>query len=756
MSHITIPTDQLPTWMRRSLRGTDWAALLSLLFCLLVALVIFWQTGFPRSNDSEHWVFRTANTAAALQEGRLYPRWSPHALGGYGAPIPHYYPPAPAYIAALIQISFTGDPVEAVRLVMILALGLSGIPVYHWVARRAGSAAGVLASILYVYSPIIGYVTPAVLGDLPAVLSHLLLPTLLASLDRFLTTGQRLDFAAIALLLAALLLTDPRFAAVGIVLSLIYMVWHRWRHPSRAWRTVLLALLLGALISAFYWLPAYLEIDAVGWRQVTTTAPYRVDLAALFTPLHQPDPLNSNVTPQFTLGTPMLFLLPIGVWAALWRRSGFHGLFLLLSALLVGILAFMPSATWLVGILALTCAIGASAAATLRIRFASRLRALSLTLIVLIATTSALPMWLARQATEPFGDLSPAAQVQYELQGFGIAGLPRGWLLPSSFAGYLPYNQNLISSYTSDAISKIDVSTVTNDAQIGFLGNTAHSDRFQIQTGIPTQITILTAKFPGWSASATSGNARLFLDRENGLLRLDLPANFNSDLTISLGTTIPRAVAWTLSSVAFLALVIITRRSRPQRDALADYPLLQLAETRALSVVLVLVTTLALLALNGGLSTLQNRPGAELDGYTPLRLRSEVGMEAIAFRLDTQTAQQSSMLQFSLYWRALRYLERNYRVQVSLVPIGSDVATLTTPLAHPGGYPARRWLTGRYVTDSYALPLPADLATGDYQLRVEVFDCDQVCTAANRLTFFDPQGAALQSWLLPATIRISP
>jgi hypothetical protein len=172
--------------------------------------------------------------------------------------------------------------------------------------------------------------------------------------------------------------------------------------------------------------------------------------------------------------------------------------------------------------------------------------------------------------------------------------------------------------------------------------------------------------------------------------------------------------------------------------------------------VFILVAIVALLALNGGLTALQNRPGAELDSAAPLRLRSDVGMEAVAFQLENVNVTVGQSLDFTLYWRALRYLDENYRVQVSLVSTGESAAALTSPFQDPGGYPTRRWLTGRYIADSYLLLLPDVLATGAYNLRVEVFDCRQICNADSRLTFFDPQGASLgQSWLLPVTIQIS-
>src|SRR5947208_13602575 len=86
-SMTQIAREDLPIWMQNSLRGTDWGVLIVLVFSLLAAWPFLLQPGLPRTNASEHYVYRAADTAQAFAEGLLYPRWSPNALTGHGAPI---------------------------------------------------------------------------------------------------------------------------------------------------------------------------------------------------------------------------------------------------------------------------------------------------------------------------------------------------------------------------------------------------------------------------------------------------------------------------------------------------------------------------------------------------------------------------------------------------------------------------------------------------------------------------------------------
>ena len=137
-----INREDLPIWMQNSLRGTDWGVLIVLVFSLLAGWPFLLQPGLPRTNASEHYVYRAADTAQAFAEGRLYPRWSPNALMGYGAPIPQYYPPGATFVPALIDFFITNDPTLAVKLVYALALCLAGAAIYAFVARRSGAGGG--------------------------------------------------------------------------------------------------------------------------------------------------------------------------------------------------------------------------------------------------------------------------------------------------------------------------------------------------------------------------------------------------------------------------------------------------------------------------------------------------------------------------------------------------------------------------------------------------------------------------------------
>lgn len=755
MTISEIPAQDLPLWMRRARRGVDWGVLISISMCLLAALSFLTEPGLPRTNSSENYVFRADDYAQAISEGYLYPRWSPHVLGGYGAPIPSFYPPGPAYVPALIQFFFTGDPVSAVRIVYAASIVLAGSALYAFVTRRMGAAAGVLASALYVFSPYLSLVAPHVLGDLPAVMSLALLPSLLWSFDRLMFDQRNTDLLLVGLCIAGLLLTEPRYALVGLLLAGAYLVWIRGLAKGNfRLRRALLAGLLGVGCATFFWFPALQEQSAITWRSAADAAPLFLSIAGLLAPLRPVDPNELVHTPQLALGLPLVVftIATVVIWAMRRRLASFQRLFLGLAAALLAVGGFvLPRETWLLGPVVLCLAISGTAA----LEWKARPPRLLFPALFALALALSIPGWLRPRWSDTFGAVDPLTQVQYEQLGYGTAVLPAGMALPSTIAPDLLRDQMLVSSYSANSISKIALSP---GFQIGVLRHSTHGDQFQIESQTSGTLRILTAYFPGWTATLDSMPLRLQPDGATGLINIDIPSPASGTLTVTLGTTSVRTAAWIISFASLIVLAWVAfRPSNRTEDSFVELYLLSVPETR-LATLVVLVAGSLMLLFTPPVSpfSMSARAGYGLDGSTELGARTEVGLEALSFRLDNQQLQAGSSVHLTLYWRALRFLPANYRTQILLMSLSSGERRAVTDLRHPGYYPTRRWLTNRYVTDTYQLSLPQDTAPGEYAFAVEVFDCPDECSASNRLTFFSQNGETLgQTLVLPDTVTLA-
>ena len=754
MAIYEISAQELPLWMRRARRGFDWGIIICIAFSIVAAWPFLIQPGLPRTNASENYVFRTADYAQAISEGRLYPRWSPNALGGYGAPIPSFVPPAAAYVPALIQFFFTDDPVLAVRIVYLLSITFAGAATYTFVMRRVGAGAGVLASVLYVYSPYLSTIAPHVLGDLPSVMSMFLMPALLWSVDRLLAGNRPPDPLFVALATAGLLLTHPSMAIVGFSLSILYTIWFTWSQNWQApWHLVLAGLILGVGISAFFWLPALSERSEVTWRIVEGVEARRLTLGSLLANLRLPDPNELIHSPQLTLGLPIVIFTLAGLVTGLIYRSraGFHMLFMAFGLCLLAIgLWIVPEEIWLLGPVVLCLSFAGSSVLLWENRLSTILPITLMAAIGLSVTSWFAPTW-----SDDFGNTDAAAQVQFEQLGYGIAVLPPHEPAPVTTSPSLLPDQTLINSFASGAVRKIAVST---GVQVGFLTHSTHGDQFQVNVQSPGTLQILTAYFPGWEATLNNASLQVQRNPSTGLIDVEIPAATSGELILSLGTTSVRTVSWLLAQASFgVAILFTLRRFSRSVETYEELHLLTVTDTRYVSVIIVGFSLLMfLLATPISPFHLTARPGYAMQESTRLRSRTETGLEALAYRIDDTSYRTGDSISLDIYWRALRFLPANYRTQVILIERSSDERIVTTTLRHPGGYPTQRWLTNLYVTDHYQIDIPNEVNPGDYALGIEVFNCPTTCTPQNRLTFFNNAGVNLgQTLILPVTLTLT-
>lgn len=775
--------DDLPDWMRRARRGTDWGVLLVLAFSLLAAWSFLIQPGLPRTTAIENYIFRTADTAAALAEGRLYPRWSPNALFGYGAPIPHFYPPGATSPPALLQFFVVGDPVTAVRLYMVGLFALAGSAVYTFAARRAGAAAGLLAALLYVYSPYFGLIAPHLLGDLPGFAGLALIPALLWAVDRLLLHYRPIDPLLVALASAALVLTDIPSTGIGLALAVLLTLWHTLAvDRSARWGVVGMALIFGIGIGACFWLPALLEAGDVMWRAPSMALP-TLSYRDLFAPLSPLDPANLLPSAPLTLGLQTLIVGVLAALALIWgglrqphaptflfaptplqnrqaargeRHSGrkFQAFFLLLAGvIIIGAPALLPSQTGLLGAASLCLALGSGAALEWRSALPPRWQRISLPAGVALLLIGTVAVWLPPISPDSLDDTSPLAQLNYELNGYGIAALPNHLPLPSTLTADLPPNAGLLAGYRTGSINKIAQDQVGGEMQLGLLNHSTHSDRFQLQLYAPRTLPVLTAAFPGWIASLNGSPQPLVRDPVSGLMNLNLSSPSSGELLISLDTTPLRTAAWVVTWLALAgALLTVALRLRHQRSG-DDYRTLTLPEARLMTMVLACFAGVVLVIAPG--DTLRARPGAELDSAVPFRASTDAGLELIALRFEKTEYRRGETLAWTQYWQTVSIQREPLLVRVSLLNRATGARWLGTQPAHPGGYPVTRWPTGRYAPDQYALPLPSDMPPGEYSPVVEALRCAPECTEA--LPFFDAEDTPFGNLLvLPVTLVIRP
>lgn len=765
---LSIPDEDLPTWIRQSRRPlVDWGVLLVIGLSVLAAWPFILQDGLPDHNNSERYVFMTADYAQAFREGVLYPRWTAAALMGYGAPIPNYYPPGAPYFAAMIDVLFVDDPVVAVRWVYVMALGLAGGVTYALVMRYFGAKAGILASLLYVYSPYLGITAPHVMGDLSGVLGLALLPTLLWAVMRLLWLNRQFDFMLVVLAMAALILTHSQIAFAGIWLAVGLIIWwwnlHKNQH-ERVFRLGQLTLALGAgvALSAFFWMPALLEQDAIRWQP----APFirfsdHLTLAALVGPLSRVDLNALTWQPQLTMGMPLLLFAGFGGLILLVKRDGrgFYGWFMLSGLALIGLGVFyQPGATWLLGVITLCFALAGSHAIHLQDWLPPLYRRLALTIMIFLIAVLAIPVWVAPAWPDLPVSFGAQAQILYEQRGYGVAALPVDADVPVTLNTPLDPNIELISSYQGDNTLRLPQNQLGRGRQANLLAGDTHRDRYLLNTLSQTAFIIQRAYFPGWQATLDGRPLDLTADPDTGLIRLIVPPASNGMLEIWLGPTPVRRTAWVMSWSVLLLLVLdtIRRISRRYGPVYDDIALLDQEDVRLVSMISTgFLVAVLLFGRFDSPYALHARPGHQLDNSIGVRSLTDVGLEMISYELPQTAYRIGNTIDFTLFWRTKRDLVVNYSVEVALREMNQPFLWQQQRPRYPGGYPTGRWLTNRYIKDLHTIPLVQGMVPGQYQIVIRVTHCLPDCLSGTPVNFFDADSQMIgRTLVLPSVITI--
>lgn len=119
-------------------------------------------------------------------------------------------------------------------------------------------------------------------------------------------------------------------------------------------------------------------------------------------------------------------------------------------------------------------------------------------------------------------------------------------------------------------------------------------------------------------------------------------------------------------------------------------------------------------------------------------------MELLGYRLSPEGIASPGELKVTLYWRALKKMERDYTIFLHLL---DDSGRLTGQVDGPpraGQYPTSRWAPEEVVEEERYLPLPQGMTSARYQLRVGVYCFPQM----ERLPISDNRGNSLGTSLL--------
>jgi len=217
-----------------------------LLFGLgLFAMRTFWGPEFYDGHDAPAHLVRLWQFDKEVKAGHLPPRWAPDLYAGRGYPVFIFAYPLPYFIAEVFHLA--GFSLAAsLKLTLVLAYLTSLIGMYY--------LTGFLGAVLWGFAPYM-FVKIFITGSLGVVTAFALIPW-------FFRAISRRQWLAASVLMALWILSHPgKLVIFGPLLLLFFF------KDLRQWRGWLAAGLLALGLSAWYFLPANLEIPYTHYRE---------------------------------------------------------------------------------------------------------------------------------------------------------------------------------------------------------------------------------------------------------------------------------------------------------------------------------------------------------------------------------------------------------------------------------------------------------------------------------------------------------
>ncbi|MBI4769429.1 MAG: glycosyltransferase family 39 protein [Chloroflexi bacterium] len=735
---------------------------MTVILTVLTAISRWFRAELPAGADTAIHLLRAVELDWAVRHNYLYPRWSPDLVFGYGYPLFNVYGPLAQYlIAALHALGLNFITATLGSFVFADVLGALGA---FTLGREVfGDMPGLVAAVAYAYAP---YTLGSLYRGSPAeALALGLLPWLLWAFYRLHHTPayapRRFALAAALYAVFPLLHNPSTVLASGLLaVFLAGLTWARRREkaapaPRSAFDLSWLAICLGVMLSAFYWLPAvfesrYIQIARAYAPDVLNYHFNFLSLRELFA-LPQPyDPKLIGVPAPRSLGLPQMLVAFAGV--AGWRRRPTGQKTLLgLSAAGVIVLGYLtlPQSVWVWDHLP-----GLSL-----IQFPARLLGPASLLLALLAgaafshtpgparptlenpagSQNFLP-WLAIAAIILFNltwtfhhtdPLIPAEPTLADIHAFeqrtgSIGTTTAGEYLPI-WVKEAPPADALQARYAADpVINRLDPASLPPGAQV--VSQTPGLVAQTVELASPVDFTAVfdVFYFPGWQARVDGAPAPIRISAPYGLITVPLKAGAHT-VRIYFGATPARVAGDLLALVGLGILIAVMVKGlrgwngsdvRPKANSLSPLPPLKSIGLVALAL---FVFKIAVVDRRETIFARTRFDGERVAGaQTPLVVDFGGQMELLGYDLSQASAPSGGPLDVTLYWRVLQPLAKDYSVFLALVD-AAGWRFAQSDAQHPAGFPTSRWTPDLYGQDPHTLILLPGTPPGTYRLVANVY-----------------------------------
>jgi len=781
-------------------KSIDPGLLLVLGLTLFTVIPLLRNPGLPNGPDVLYHSYRVAEMNRSWSQGLLFPTWAEGFYLGYGSPLFHFYARLTYVITSLFHAVLGLGALDALRALLVLSLLGCSSGMYLFAKRRFGRLSGVIAGLLYVYSPYLMYTEAYARGTYPELLSFALFPWLLWRVDAVRDKASPVNFLSLVLLQAALINAHNLMALVltGITVAWIAfeaILQHLNRESSRmGWRSAAWALLgmaLGIGAAATFWLPVVLESDSVHLQNLTVAGllDYReafVRLPDLLTtpPIHDAGAIN-GLSELKILGVAqwMLALLALAATAALYIRGyrsphpqSFLGIIFFAIVALALLVLVMPGSLpiwdslrpiqflqfpWrLLGPIAACLAIIGGANGLWLERLDSRWQISLVASAVALPILLAIPLFYVPEWRHETLDTSIAAYHAEEAARRQLGTTFTGEYRPRHVHSVPDPTAHLLLDYADGyPIDKLNHSLLPEGSAAELIHNSPQSHEWRIKAGEDFVAEIYNFYWLGWRAEIDGRPVEITASPHHGFITFPVPSGEHK-VRVYLGSTPARDLAAWVSLLSILlsvgaAALLRRRRTMPR-------PYWHIASlARASTVGPLLGGGIALLCVlvffQEGLAWHNSPPGEALPAQFRTRFTLDDSLQVLGYDLSADALRPGDHLRLRVYWYALEEIDVNFSSFLHLSTGGPPQAQVDK--LHPAGRAISEWWGPEgYIVDTYDLRLPAQLSAGEYQLIIGLYTCELMpaddCGNGYRPRVRDETGAVIGDSVPLTSIRV--
>lgn len=235
--------------------------LLVLLLFTTIALWPFFKKGYFESHDGEWMVIRFTAFHQTLRSGQFPVRYVERLNNNYGYPVLNFLYPLPFYLSEIPKI-VGFNFVDSIKVTFVISTLISVFAMYWALSQYFTNTASFTGGVLYLFAPY-RFVDLYVRGSLGENMAFAIIPLILGSIFKI-SKNKQIYFPVLSLSVALLIVAHNVIA----ILFIPFFIALTFTLTKKNFFKSLVFMIIGILISSFFWVPALFDLQFVRLSQI--------------------------------------------------------------------------------------------------------------------------------------------------------------------------------------------------------------------------------------------------------------------------------------------------------------------------------------------------------------------------------------------------------------------------------------------------------------------------------------------------------